>query len=174
MSAGSVHSDQLYRWSDYYERTVSRPTAKAKTSPRKTSSSGGDPPWVSDRTVQTLRENQLHVSPRGAPRPWSQVLPVRQSIGRRPAADGLRDRRVPATGASLPEQLQSDTGHFETGLRHQPRVAPPPREIVSCTHGRPNHQGHGRHGATDCPGCQHAPGLRAGRCCERGERGGKR
>ena len=128
---------------------------------------------LSHRALQALRQTGLQVCRR--PRPWPQVLPVRE-LSRPPAPNGLRTasrlhRRYRTSGELLP----SPRDH-RGNLRDQPRTIAPPRgalrgagePVSAVTH--PHHRsaiGRRTHR-------QHARGLAHRRACAGADRGGRR
>ena len=166
-------SDQLSTWSAHGRYFVgdvaqaSRPVAAANAG------SGHALAWLAHRALQALRQTGLQVCRR--PRPWPQVLPVRE-LSRPPAPNGLRTasrlhRRYRTSG-----ELSPSPRDHRGNLRDQPRTIAPPRgalrgagePVSAVTH--PHHRsaiGRRTHR-------QHARGLAHRRARAGADRGGLR
>lgn len=87
MPNNEIHSDQLYDWSGFGcpHRFFISPARRARQRTGRAPTTR--PAGILDRTLQTLWQPQLQM-PAGQ-RPWPQILPFRQPIGRT-APNGLR------------------------------------------------------------------------------------
>ena len=128
---------------------------------------------LSHRALQALRQTGLQVCRR--PRPWPQVLPVRE-LSRPPAPNGLRTasrlhRRYRTSG-----ELSPSPRDHRGNLRDQPRTIAPPRgalrgagePVVAVTH--PHHRSAIGRGTYR----QHARGLAHRRARAGADRGARR
>lgn len=124
----ALRSDQLYNWSDYgKEEILLFSTAKTRSAPAPAPSLALYPPWLLNRTLQTLREARLQM--RSGSGPWPEVLPFGQSIGRS-ARDGLRPAPVPEAGRSVPGQLPPRPENLGRGVPDQSRALTPQRKTL--------------------------------------------
>jgi len=125
MSMRELLSDQLYIWSDQYERgTRFGPQKAPQTLTAETSTPGVGPARLAHRALQALWQARLQVRAGSRTRP--QVLPVRKlpgpsaSNGLRPAGRLRRDQRACS-------QLSSDSRDPRRDFRDQSRTAAPSR-----------------------------------------------
>ena len=79
---------------------------------------------LSHRALQALRQTGLQVCRR--PRPWPQVLPIRE-LSRPPAANGLRAASRLHQRRRAPGELSPRSRDHRGDLRDQPRTIAPPR-----------------------------------------------
>lgn len=117
-------SDQFFTWSAngrysvvHFAQTPSA-IAEANASVRDALA------WLAHRTLQALRQTGLQVCRR--PRPWSQVLPIRE-LSRPPAANGLRAASRLHRRRRAPGELSPRSRDHRGDLRDQPRTIAPPR-----------------------------------------------
>jgi len=128
---------------------------------------------LTDRALQTLRQTGLPV--RRRPRPWSQVLPVRE-LPRPPSANGLRAASGLRRRRRAPGELSPRSRDHRGDLRDQPRTIAPPRgalrgagEPVVAVARQLHRSAIGRRTRR-----QHARGLAHCRACAGADRGGLR
>jgi hypothetical protein len=120
-----LQSDQSYTWSDTDGSPTHCRIAKApQRSPAPTASAESDPPRLSHRTLQTMRQAGMQM--RRRPWPWPQVLSFDQLPGLA-ATNGLRAAGVLRPDGRVPRQLPPSARDFRGDLRDQPRIAAPPR-----------------------------------------------
>lgn len=161
MNIHDLLSDQLMTWSadGRYSFThlaqTTRPVAAANARFRHAAEG------FAHRALQALWQTRLQV--RRWPRPWPQVLPLRELPGSAPA-NGLR-----ATGRS--RRRRGTTGELPPGprdhrrdLRDQPRTVTPPRGALRGP-GEPAAAAHHLHRSAICRRAhrQHARGMA---CCQ--------
>ena len=120
-------SDQFFTWSAngrysvvHFAQTPSA-IAEANASVRDALA------WLAHRTLQALRQTGLQVCRR--PRPWSQVLPIRE-LSRPPAANGLRAASRLHRRRRAPGELSPRSRDHRGDLRDQSRTITPPRGAI--------------------------------------------
>lgn len=146
MYFSALQSDQLYTWSDEYSEQADCYVAKApERSSASTPSAPSNPPWLSDRALQKMRQAGMQM--RRRPRPRSQVLFVGQ-LSRLAAADGLRAVGVVRANDRVPRQLPSSPRDPGGDLRDQPRTAAQTRGALKARYAPSDfaHAGTGRCG----------------------------
>src|SRR5260221_13163529 len=117
-------SDQSLPWSAYGRHSIIRLAQTPRPIAEADAGVGDTLAGLAHRALQALRQTWLQVCRR--PRPWPQVLSVRE-LSRAPTANGLRAsgrlrRRHPTFG----EPPQGPRDH-RGDLRDQPRTITPPR-----------------------------------------------
>lgn len=155
MSKNKVQSDQLYDWSDNHATNNHQNSPpKTKNTPSQASPFAGHAAWLTDRTVQALRQARMQMRERT--RSWPQVLPIHQPV-REEARNGLRPRGVPRTGKNLFAELSPRQRNPGRTLLHLPRAfAPQGTFLDGCFTNRRN-----RHEYFDSPPCRgNCSGLR--------------
>lgn len=129
-------AEQLYTCTDKYARSAAQtafcgsapttpPTAAPSTSTRSSA------PWFPHRALHTLRQAGLQMRP--WPRPWAQVLPLRQSLPTA-AANGLHSAKLLPRRRRVLGQLPSPSPDLGRDLRHQSRVVAPARGTLRNSH----------------------------------------
>jgi hypothetical protein len=171
MDIHDLLSDQLMTWSANGRYSVVHPTQTTRPVAAANAGSGHAAEGLAHRTLQALWQTRLQV--RGWPRPWPQVLPLRE-LSRPSSANGLR-----ATGRSC--RRGATSGEFPPAprdhrrdLRDQPRTVTPPRGALRGP-GEPAVAAHHLHRSAICRRAhrQYARGLACGRLrvgADRGER----
>ena len=139
-------SDQYYDWSDIQPRKgLDAYPAPAKKAPCRTPASlGVHPAGFADRALQTLRESGMQVRTRT--RPWTDVLPLGQSIGFHPA-HGLCPLRISAAGSRVCPKPTASSRPAQADLCDQSRTASTTRATID------------NHRECDChnPACRFCP-----------------
>ena len=120
MNAIWPESDHTIMWSDAVERRTHH--ISSKTTWRL--AQGAAAPrchlaWIPDQAFQALRQAQLQVRERS--RPWTQVLPLGQSL-ERATLHGVCPSGPVRQGLRVSRQLPSTTPDPGRSLRHQPRT----------------------------------------------------
>src|SRR5215475_3584101 len=158
----TIKSDQLYTWSDENpEPAHSRIAKTPQCSSAPDASAPIDPPRLSHRALQKMR--QAGVQMRRRPRPRSQVLFVGQ-LSRLAAADGLRTAGVVRANDRVPRQLPSSPRDPGGDLRDQPRTAAQTRGALKARYATIDFA----HAGTDrCGTGWHTPRQYAGRVARR-------
>jgi hypothetical protein len=166
-------SDQLLTWSAYGRHSIIRLTQTPRPTAEADAGVGDTPAGLAHRALQALRQTWLQV--RRRPRPWPQVLSVRE-LSRAPTANGLRASGRLRRRHRTPGELSPGPRDHRGDLRDQPRTLTPPRSalrgggepVVAVTHpihrsspGRRTHR-------------QHARGLAHRRTRAGTDRGGRR
>lgn len=174
MNSHELFSDQSYMWSVWNDRAKHlRPQATPQAIAAQAATTGRCPSGYLDRALQALRQSKLQV--RQWPRPWAQVLPVRE-LPRQVAADGLRPPGRARPGQRAFGQLRPGSRALGGDLRDQPRTAASARAALRCS-GEPDnpvaHRSHRPAGGRDAAG-QHAHRHDRGRRNAHALRGGQR
>ena len=166
-------SDQSLTWSAYGRHSIIRLTQTPRPTAEADAGVGDTPAGLAHRALQALRQTWLQV--RRRPRPWPQVLSVRE-LSRAPTANGLRASGRLRRRHRTPGELSPGPRDHRGDLRDQPRTLTPPRRalrgsgesVVDVTHpihrsspGRRTHR-------------QHARGLAHRRSRAETDRGGRR
>src|SRR5258707_2654407 len=133
MSTQRVVSDQLFNWSDHADNTDRRlaPTPRHAVAP--TPAAEGNPAWLADRALQTLRQTGLPL--RQGTRAWPQVLSVGE-LPRRATPDGVRAAGVLRADQRIRGQLPAGPRNPRADLRDQSRVAAPASGALTPRHER--------------------------------------
>jgi hypothetical protein len=128
MRNSAIHSDQLYNWSAN-ERLQCRLASSASGPLQKVGPVGPlHLAWLSDRTLQTLRQSRLQMSTRAGTR--TQVLPIDQPGGQ-PTRDGLRPGGVFQAGLRLSAELPESASTVGEDLQCQPRVVTATSQVLT-------------------------------------------
>lgn len=127
-----LKSAHLYKWSDYYEKTINIINIIFKTQTKDTSEKaagfGAYYEGVIDRTLQTLRKIWMQVLKRK--RAWSQILSDYQPKRRKNASDGLRSPVIKREGFRIYSQLTSGTRYYGRNLSDKCRASSAQREVL--------------------------------------------
>ena len=122
-------SDQLLAWSVHCDRQAyCRFTRTAREADQAASTIAQYFTGLAHRALQTLRQSQLPL--RAGPRPWSQVLSLRE-LPREAAANGLRSGGVQRAGQCFTVGLSTCTRDSGRDLRDQPGAPPSSRDTLS-------------------------------------------
>jgi hypothetical protein len=130
MKESRVISDQLYNWSDNEPSRFCGCVTQTTSSTGQTTGSTRTvhPPWVLDRTLQTLRQSWLQVC--SGSRSWTQILFINQPA-RHSTADGLRANGAHSTGQRVPPQLPASASTAGADLQPKSRVTTAPGEVLT-------------------------------------------
>jgi len=121
----AVISDQLYTWSDENPEPVHCRFAKTPhLSAAPVAPTSSDSSRLAHRALQTMRQAGMQVCRR--PRPWPQILSVRQLSGHA-AANGLCAPGTLRSNSRVPGQLPPSPRNSRGDLRDQPRATASPR-----------------------------------------------
>lgn len=132
MKKNRLISDQLYTWSDIYEESIRRIiTQKAKSSGPPTTTRGGHPSRISNRTLQEMWKTGLPLCQRAGT--WAQILSFHQP-NREEASDGLYPPRLLRTSRSLLGELPIHQRDSKRNLCDQLRTSQSQRETVRSKH----------------------------------------
>ena len=125
MNLFGIQSDQSFRWSASYEEEILRRPTKAPSGPiRQAAAPLCHSSRLSHRALQALWQAWLQM--RQGPRPWPQVLLVRE-LPEIAAASGLCSAEPSCTDQEIPRQLSARSRSLGADLRDQPRAAAAPR-----------------------------------------------
>jgi hypothetical protein len=129
MKSNSVKSDQLIKWSEYYESKIySYFTSKKKDSFAQTPTSGSYCAWFLDRTLQTLWQTWVQMCQ--WQRPWTQILSVGEQAWYQ-ATNGLCSSRFKAKGRRIFGKLSKNKNYFRRTLRNQSRAFTSKGEVLA-------------------------------------------
>lgn len=158
MKLNNVKSDQLYKWSDIYERQINHhSTSKTEDSFAQASIFRGYCSRLFNRAIQALWEAWMQMC--RWTRPWPKVLSVGKQAWQH-ATDGLCPTAFKGKGRRVPGKSSQNKGNFRRALRNQPRAIttkgkvlarPPPR-----IRGQPNGNVSNRCRTDSHYLCQHA------------------
>jgi hypothetical protein len=125
MNSFEILSDHSFTWSAFYaEEILHRPAKSPPGSARQAASPRWHPSRFSHRTLQALWQAWLQM--RQGPRPWPQVLLVRE-LPECAAANGLCSAEPSCGGQEISRPLSTRSRNLRADLRDQPRAAAPPR-----------------------------------------------
>ena len=145
-------SDQLLTWSDNYEESICHIiTQKKKSFGPPTTTRGGHPSRISDRTLQEMWKTRLPVCQRA--RTWAQILSLNKPNRKEPS-DGLYPPGLLRASRSLPGELSINQENPKRNLRYQLRTSAPQGATVGNKHVLRAHCKH-RHRRGSHVGCQY-------------------
>jgi hypothetical protein len=122
-------SDQLYNWSDYYERKIYfSASAKKKNADKKTASLRSRFTGIHNRTLQALRQARVQV--RRNSWAWPEILSVGQQT-QAETGDGLHPFRLPISSNRIYRQFSPNKNNSGRALRNQSRANKTARKTLA-------------------------------------------
>lgn len=132
MKKDRVLSDQLYMWSDNYEKSICHISTKKKESfSPATTSYAGNSSRIPDKTLQKMWKSWLQVCQRTWA--WPQILSFGKP-NRGKSSDGLCPPELSRAGRGLPSKLSIDQENPERNLHYQRRTSATQAAIVGNRH----------------------------------------
>jgi len=169
MKKDRLLSDQLYMWSDSYEKSICCTfTEKTKSIGPATTSYGSHSSRVSDRTLQKMWKSWLPVCQRT--RTWAQILSFHKSNEKK-SSDGLCPSELSRASRSLPGELSINQGNPQRNLRYQLRTSASQGAIVGNKYVL-RHYRH-KHRRYSGVGCQYDQGIVKGSAGGNSKHGGE-